>query len=119
MEQRKELQWFANEMEAKLKKNDHKGGWSKINVWQLVVQLKNEVTELEHALVWEESEHEDLTEVSDKVTSECADVANFAMMIADNIAALRQPVVSGQLCQNGCHYGVGMSGYCPECGEKL
>ena len=71
---RPQLAWFANEMERQLEANDHKTGWKDFHLKQLLRRLKQEVGELERAI---EKGKPDVVE-------EAADVANFAMMIADN-----------------------------------
>ncbi len=60
-------------MMQKLRKNRHKAHWNTVSQAWLLGRLKDEVEELQLALQegWD-------------VISECADVANFAMMIADN-----------------------------------
>jgi hypothetical protein len=66
-------------MEYKLAKNRHKGdreGWLTKDPWELLVLLRKEVKELELAL-----EH---TQSTGAVLFEAADVANFAMMVADS-----------------------------------
>lgn len=80
---------FADEMEAKLDHNRHKGdrnGWRREGVSEfLLPRLLNEVGELIAAL----REDEDAVTAQDSksarahIRSECADIANFAMMIAD------------------------------------
>lgn len=73
---------FAAEMEKKLAKNRHKGdreGWLKDTPRALFERLIQEVDELHSALA-------DGTD-AESVLSEAADVANFAMMIADTYAA--------------------------------
>ncbi len=69
---RPEVQWFSNEMERKLLENDHKSHWSGFTNRQLLNRLKQETAELEHAIG-----------CGKDVVGEAADVANFAMMIAD------------------------------------
>ena len=65
--------WFARQMLAKLWENKTKDGWhNKENHW-LFEQLEKEVEELKWS--WDSP--------GDKIR-ECADIANFAMMIADN-----------------------------------
>ncbi len=54
--------------------------WQKCDVMWLLSRLKEEVEELEEALESKNS----LEEAPD----ECADVANFAMMISDNLTSL-------------------------------
>lgn len=65
---------FAIEMERKLAKNDHKTEWNKLPLAAFVRRLQNEVEELKMAIEYE---------TPDAVTKECADVANFALIIAD------------------------------------
>lgn len=81
IELRPEVRWFAEQMELKLRENDHKGGWSKCPVDYLFSRLGQEVMELDKALDF----HIDF----DGAISEAADVANFAMMIADNVHRAR------------------------------
>ena len=65
---------FALLMEEKLKKNDHKGGWENCDNNYLMGSLEAEVYELSCAI--------DSNNIF--LQKECADVANYAMMIADN-----------------------------------
>lgn len=75
IELRPAVKWFAEQMELRLRRNDHKGGWSNCTHSYLKRRLRNEVSELEHELT--------LVENNEMVIHEAADVANFAMMIAD------------------------------------
>jgi len=68
------IKQFANQMEFKLKRNDYKGGWDECDIHFLLKFLKREVAELEKSISFGNK--------SD-VIKEAADVANFAMMIAD------------------------------------
>jgi len=67
---------FAEGMAAKLRKNSHKAHWSKASIGYLQSRLSDENIELEQAIAHDTDE---------AIISECYDVANFAMMIADNI----------------------------------
>jgi len=68
---------FSFEMESKLRENDHKGGWEDCDPLELFDRLLEEKNELYDALLKPGNpEH---------VIKECADVANFAMMIASNV----------------------------------
>ena len=79
---------LAREMEAKLDANRHKGdrnGWRREQVSFLRRRLLEEVAELFH-----EMDTKGVPGIPDerkarkaRIRSECADVANFAMMIAD------------------------------------
>ena len=73
---------FTEAMENKLKQNDHKRHWSQCGMTYLLNRLKEEVEELVEAV--------ELCEPSDEVKKECADVANFAMMIFDIMGNRRQ-----------------------------
>ena len=71
---------FAREMEGKLACNRHKGdreGWLALDMTTLRKLLFRELDELEQAISWGDA---------NAVTEEAADVANFAMMIADKFA---------------------------------
>jgi len=73
---------FAKHMEAKLAKNRHKGdrsGWLKDSSKALFERLEDETMELEDELYISYGTVE-------SITSECADVANFAMMVADRVS---------------------------------
>lgn len=70
---RDELARFAINMEQQLRANDYKGGWASCTPNWLLNRLTQEVAELARVLT---------SGVGDPIT-EAADVANFAMMIAD------------------------------------
>mgnify|MGYP001615734675 CR=1 FL=1 len=67
---------FAAIMQEKLDSNDFKEHWSGMGLQYLFMRLSQEVNELSRA--------NRLKYSPDKVDREAADVANFAMMIADN-----------------------------------
>lgn len=70
--------WFAEQMELRLRANDHKGGWKNCRVFLLLNRLFDEARELYDAVCYAQSD-------TKNIIQECADIANFAMMIADNI----------------------------------
>lgn len=72
---REPVQWFADRMEAKLRLNDHKGHWSNCGFPYLDRRLDDKVYELKHA-------RSNLNYGG--MIEEAVDVANFALMIADN-----------------------------------
>lgn len=76
MKIRKELHWFADHMEAKLADNDHKGGWLNEYVEFFLTRMDEEYQELLNVLINGDAE---------SAIAECADIANFAMMLADNL----------------------------------
>jgi glutathionyl-hydroquinone reductase len=71
---RNSVDWFSKQMERKLKKNDHKGGWRNCELQYLSMRLTQERKELTEAIASKDFQ---------KIIDECADIANFAMMIAD------------------------------------
>jgi len=73
---RPEVKDFAYAMEAELVENDHKGHWRDAPIEQLLDHLEDEVKELKAAIK--------LQMHPDEVLSEAADLANLAMMVADN-----------------------------------
>lgn len=75
MKLREELRTFVQLQEKVLQDNDHKFGWKDVPNSQLLSLLKLEIKELEEAL---------LDGCNEDISWECADVANYAMMIADN-----------------------------------
>lgn len=81
---RPEVVAFAEAMEAKLNLNDHKEHWNKQSMSYLVQRLREEMLELRDKLN---------TPIKDlepgEILSEAADVANFAMMIADKASELQ------------------------------
>lgn len=79
---REELDWFVKHMEIKLKENDVKGGWDDCSLDYLMMRLEDEVFELKQEIFKTSVD-------SDKIFSEAADVANFAMMIADRFRIKR------------------------------
>jgi len=78
---------FAEAMEAKLLENDAKGGWQYMPLKQLLAQALKECGELTSEIVSVDYE-KDIS--ATRVISECADVANYMMMIADNVRRRRK-----------------------------
>lgn len=76
---RPEVADFALLMERRLRENDWKKGWKDDNPHLLACRCLEEITELSRALI----RGDDFGAVS-----EAADVANFAMMIADVLGGL-------------------------------
>jgi len=95
MRLRPEVQWFAEQMEKRLGVNDHKGGWDHCDDDYLFIRLQEETEELRDylfirpylTLECPDCHHrqvaENNTDDIDELIAEAADVANFAMMIAD------------------------------------
>ena len=72
---REAVKWFAEKMEEQLKENDFKGGWRDDAVSHLFHELCEEIGELGECLIDKDS--------SINIVEECADAANYIMMIAD------------------------------------
>ena len=65
-------------------RNAAKGGWADVCPHDLLKLLRREVVELEQAVaIWDAPTGMTLADASEDVIQECADVANFAAMIAD------------------------------------
>ncbi len=67
--------WFSEKMKDELLKHLDRPGWQKEKVRYLWDRMKEEMDELGVAM------HDNLTR--DEIIKECADIANFVMMIAD------------------------------------
>lgn len=78
---------FAKRMEAKLEKNRHKGdreGWLNDDPDDLLERLREEVCELDNAMVAQVNATAfTRTWTAEQLANEAADVANFAMFLAD------------------------------------
>lgn len=83
---RPEVVAFANLMERQLRANDHKPGWTGENPWPLLDRLYEEANELRDEL--QPGSRTDALAWRVRLGAEAADVANFAMMIADVCGAL-------------------------------
>jgi hypothetical protein len=83
---------FAALMERTLQDNDHKGGWKRMNDKQLLLRLDDEATELEEAIarLKQAAVGTHRNAMLKLVAKEAADVANFAMMIADNFGDMEE-----------------------------
>jgi len=91
---RPEVAAFAIAMEEQLRVNDYKGGWRNCRLATLLGRINDELDELKSA-VGEHMEEWD----GHNVVKEAADVANFALMVADI-----------------CVLGIARSKYAPEGG---
>jgi hypothetical protein len=75
---REEVLKFAAWMELKLRENEHKGGWKNDYVEDLLDRVDEELEEFRK------------TFTPDSAAREGADVANFVMMVVDQMGGLRQ-----------------------------
>lgn len=71
---------FTRHMLCKLRVNSDKGRWHTVDFRYLMRRLREEVEELQAAV--------DGGRKGQDIVDECADVANFAMFIADNYGDL-------------------------------
>ena len=75
MKIRKEVMKFARCMERELRENDYKGGWKHDTMDSLLKRLNQESEEIQTSINRAHNYR--------LIVHECADVANFAMMIAN------------------------------------
>ena len=73
---REELKKFAEYQEEVLKGHDHKGGWGDMSIKELIDCARSEFSELIEAFN---------NCQPDEIKLECADAANYLMMIFDNL----------------------------------
>ncbi len=84
---RPKLNWFIENMEGRLEENDHKGDWSDMYMMELLTFIYNKEVKLEDSVL--EDLNPENVEVNGRkenlrqIVKRSADVANFAMMIAD------------------------------------
>jgi len=83
---RPKVRRFAEYMELKLRENEHKPGWKSDPAPGLLRRLREETVELEDILL----RLKESPILRTFVTDEAADVANFAMMLADNEGKLME-----------------------------
>ena len=76
---RESVKWFTEQMERKLQEHDDRNGWDNCQIGWLMKRIREELEEVRVA--WVEAR---LGSEWQSVIDEAADVANFAMMIADN-----------------------------------
>jgi len=81
------VNYFGKEMVKKLEENAHKGGWGRCTPTYLSRRLGNELKEL-RAIMHNPYKTADTKK---EIIRECADIANFAMMIAENVGGLTPP----------------------------
>ena len=85
---RPEVRAFAIAMEQKLRKYDHRGGWTDLRPGWLRRRVDEELDELDEAV-------RGGSPIA--VIDECADVANFLMMLADvSVGGLRKRLQQGE-----------------------
>lgn len=91
---RPEVVAFADAMECKLRQNDYRRGWQDCPREYLLIRLSEEVGELNAAVrgricVFDAVGYAYQPPRTDTVLGEAADVANFAMMLADVCGVLK------------------------------
>jgi len=77
---RKVVREFGFDMEQQLMANDHKGGWKREHWCDLATDIEINIEKLRKELMKKGGANFDLHEI----TIRCANIANYAMMIADN-----------------------------------
>ena len=75
-ERQEVLEWFHRAQLAKLLENAAKGTWKNESIEDLIKRMEEEVIELKEAVQ---------SGAYTEIVRECADVANFAMFIADRV----------------------------------
>ena len=85
MKVRKEVSDFAKIMEEKLQENEHKGGWDNCDNDFLFNRLLQEMTELHESLAELKITKGNGKGIARETMRECADVADFSMMISSNL----------------------------------
>lgn len=85
---RPEVMAFARLMETVLRQNDHKGGWKECEPDWLANRVLEEAAELKEAADAGAIHSPPDKDEQEAIAREAADVANFAMMIADVCSAL-------------------------------
>ena len=70
------IEKFTTLMEAKMLLNEHKGGWDRLKAQEIIKLMKGEIKELEQAIEQEDYKGAIL---------ECADVGNYASILADKL----------------------------------
>jgi len=98
--------WFAQEMEKKLRENAHKGdgpeGWRPVHPWELVEAMLDQTVSVQE-LFQHDGNSITVTEFA-KLISKCANVANYAMMIADQAKeAIRTQKEGTEKTEDGAH----------------
>lgn len=74
------VKWFASQMEIVLRENAFKCGWQSSTDSYLLKKLEEHYNDLQNLIYQNEKEPAD----PEKVIRQAIDIANYAMMIADN-----------------------------------
>lgn len=85
---RPEVQRFATLMEEALRRNEGKGGWHDDQPEELLLRAYEELGEL-HREVLRRFRSDEPGSWRNRIAREAADVANFALMVADVCGGLR------------------------------
>jgi hypothetical protein len=103
---------FSKLMEYRLTQHDHWGGWDDVGIWALYDQLQNAYNEAYYSLalrrydryegndkagtIHSNAPHADVPKIARYVAEQFADVANYAMMIAENAQRLADEYTKGK-----------------------
>ncbi len=82
------VKYFAETMEKRLMENEHKGGWKDCKPEFLLSELRKNLAYLEENL--------NKGETKEDVCRRAANIANFAMMIANNWGGICSNNISGK-----------------------
>lgn len=85
---RPDVQRFALLMEQVLRRNDHKGGWKEMLPNELIQRMRDELDEVDTEYTYYEIGNFSMERFAISTALEAADVANFAMFLADNLGQL-------------------------------
>jgi len=81
---RASVEWFATSMEVQLRVNDYKGGWKNCDLPFLLRKLEAEFRNLSLEVTLHGNLKTDQRPNHATILRKATDLANFAMMIADN-----------------------------------
>lgn len=101
---RKEVEWFASVMEGVLQDNDERGGWSKCSMFWLLERIEEQVKSAREAVVELSVKRFEGLEAGNEfrvLIKEAADIANFAMMVADRAQKIYWKVDKAVDCDDG------------------
>ena len=105
---RPEVRVFARAMEARLRANDHKPGWRDEDPDALLDRLRDETEELDASV------NMGIPSKS-AILAEAADVANFALMVADVCGALAADAERAEPFKRQCAAGHVIASASPSC----
>ncbi len=99
---RESVRRFAEQMELKLRENEHKGGWQDDLPEDLIDRIDEEIAELRASVSDEfftacQGPSQERQIARRRIAREAADVANFCLMVADVSDALTEDTFEAEL----------------------